>query len=129
MLYEAGFTPLLLNATQNRRLLDYGCGLTAIVRRATVQSSEVAPQEFVAAAGALDRRIRRNSPTHIAFLGKDGYAAIKKTRALSWGLQEDRFAGAHAWVLPNTSGLNRATLNELVAAYVPLRMAAFPSRG
>lgn len=129
VLFEAGFTSRLLTAAHYRELLEYDCGLTAIVQRATARASDVAPSEFSEAAAALHDRLLACSPTHVAFLGKAGIRAILKTRSIAWGLQSERFADAKTWILPNTSGLNRATLPELVSAYRVLHAAAFGKRG
>jgi TDG/mug DNA glycosylase family protein len=126
VLYEAGFTPTLLASTDSEALLRYGCGLTTAVRRATVGSNEIAPHEFADGAAALRARIRAFAPAHLAFMGKAAYRAIERRTRIDWGLQVAPFEGAHAWVMPNTSGLNRAfKLDGLITAYGELRRAAF----
>lgn len=126
VLHEAGFTPTRLASTDSQELLRYGCGLTTAVRRATVGSDEIATHEFVAGAAALRMRIRAYAPVHLAFMGKAAYRAIERRTRIEWGLQAASFEGAHAWVMPNTSGLNRAfKLDALIAAYGELRRAAF----
>lgn len=124
VLHLAGFTPSMLGPGRSRELLRYGCGLTTAVRRPTVMSSELAPREFAEGADALRARIREYAPAHIAFMGKAAYRIIQRPSSLDWGEQEETFAGARAWVVPNTSGLSRFTLDELVAAYRPLCSAA-----
>jgi len=126
VLHEAGFTPIQLASTDSEQLLRYGCGLTTAVRRATVGSDEIASHEFVAGAAALRARIRAFAPAHLAFMGKAAYRAIERRTRIDWGLQPVPFEGARAWVMPNTSGLNRAfKLDGLIAAYGELRRAAF----
>ena len=49
VLHRAGFTDVPLQAHEERRLLDYGCGITAVVGRATQRADEVSPEEFKAA--------------------------------------------------------------------------------
>lgn len=126
VLYEAGFTPTQLASTDSEQLLRYGCGLTTAVRRATVGSNGISPREFAAGGASLRARIRAFAPTHLAFMGKAAYRAIERRTRIDWGLQIAPFEGAHAWVMPNTSGLNRAfKLDGLIAAYGELRRAAF----
>jgi TDG/mug DNA glycosylase family protein len=126
-MHLAGFTPELIDPVEDRRILQYGCGLTAVVDRPTARADEVSRGEFKASHEALHRKVERYAPAHLAFLGKAAYSAISGQRELPWGLQAARFAGAVAWVLPNPSGLNRAfSLDDLVRAYRELRSAAFP---
>jgi TDG/mug DNA glycosylase family protein len=46
VLQLAGFTDVRLQPADQRRLLDYGCGVTAVVRRPTRSASEVSPEEY-----------------------------------------------------------------------------------
>jgi TDG/mug DNA glycosylase family protein len=125
-IHLAGFTPGLIDPANDRRILQYGCGLTTVVDRPTVRADEVSRQEFKASHGALCRKIELFAPTYLAFLGKAAYSAISGRRDIAWGLQSARFADSVAWVLPNPSGLNRAfRLDDLVRAYRELRSAAF----
>jgi len=125
VLHLACFTPSVLRSTESRILLHYGIGLTSAVRRPTVASTELSPREFIAGADALRKRISASAPAYIAFMGKAAYRAIHRCTSVDWGEQDVAFAGARAWVLPNTSGLNRFTLDALIAAYKPLRDVAF----
>lgn len=123
-IHLAGFTPQLLPAQQEERLLDYGCGLTAVVARPTRGAADLSRAELIAAADPFRARMERYAPRAIAFLGKPAYAAIVARRDLSWGAQAETFAGARVWLLPNPSGLNRAfSLAQLAEAYGALRQA------
>jgi TDG/mug DNA glycosylase family protein len=122
VLHLAGFTPELLRPEQERDILKYGLGLTTAVARATKSASELTTEDYRSAAPALERTIRELTPANFAFLGKAAYAAITPRTGVDWGRQPDRFAGASVWVLPNTSGLNRAfTLERLVEHFRELR--------
>lgn len=124
-LHLAGFTPVQLRPEEDRRLLDYGCGSTAVVSRATASAGELGAHEYRAAAAELTRKIERFRPAYIAFLGKTAYAAMRGQRQVDWGEQADTFGGAKVWLLPNPSGLNRAfSLDALVQAYRALAVAA-----
>jgi double-stranded uracil-DNA glycosylase len=125
VLHLAGFTPSIVTPAESRSLLNYGCGLTTAVRRPTAASGELASSEFADGADALRARIRKYAPAHIAFMGKAAWRIIERPASIEWGEQSTPFAGARAWVLPNTSGLSRVTLDALVAAYRPLQRAAF----
>jgi TDG/mug DNA glycosylase family protein len=122
VLHLAGFTPVRLRPEEERRLLDYGCGITAVVERATVRADEVPLEEFRRAGPTFERKIRAFRPRCVAFLGKRAIAAIGGKADILWGRQPEPFADAMAWVLPNPSGLNRAfTMPMLIEAYAALR--------
>src|SRR5712691_9592701 len=46
VLHLAGFTDVRLEPQDERRLLEYGCGITTVVRRPTKRADEVSPEEF-----------------------------------------------------------------------------------
>jgi TDG/mug DNA glycosylase family protein len=119
----AGYTPELIEARDDRKILLYGCGLTTVVERPTAKASEVARHEFVMAAVKLRKKIEICRPRNIAFLGKAAYAAITGVAAVQWGEQPTQFVdGVGTWVLPNPSGLNRGfSLDDLVRAYAQMQ--------
>ena len=124
VLHLAGFTPHQISSEDDRTILRYGYGLTAAVARPTVRASELSKTEFHASADILERRVRKYEPRFLAFLGKPAFAALFQKRNVEWGLQGVTFGGAHVWVLPNPSGLNRAfNLDALVSTYRELRAA------
>jgi double-stranded uracil-DNA glycosylase len=124
VLHLAGFTPHQLHPEHDRTILHYGYGLTAAVARPTIRASELSKAEFHASAEILEQRVRKYRPRFLAFLGKPAFAALFQRRNVEWGLQDVTFGGAHVWVLPNPSGLNRAfNLDALVSAYRELRVA------
>lgn len=124
VLHLAGFTPGEIAPEQDRTILDYGYGLTAVVKRATARADQLSPHEFTAAAEEFKQKIARHAPRFVAFLGKPAYAALSGQRDVAWGEQPGQLEGAAIWVLPNPSGRNRAfTLDGLVAAYRQLHLA------
>lgn len=121
-IHLAGFTPEELSPQEDRRILDYGCGLTTVVSRPTATAGELSKQDFVDAASAFERKIATYAPKFVAFLGKAAYAALTDTRDIPWGRQPIALQGSTVWVLPNPSGRNRAfTLEQLVDAYRELQ--------
>ena len=118
VLHRAGFTDVPLQAHEERRLLDYGCGIIAVVGRPTQRVDEVSLEEFKAARAEFKAKIRRYAPRSIAFLGKRAVSAMIGQPVLDWGRLPREFAGTTAWILPNPSSLNRNfTLDALVGAY------------
>ncbi len=124
VLHLAGYTDTRLRPEDEHRLPHYGCGITAVVARATQRASEVSAEEFRQARPTFEAKIRRYEPRVVAFLGKRALSAMVGTPDIGWGLYTSGFAGTAAWVLPNPSGLNkRFTLDALVRAYSELRTA------
>lgn len=128
-LHLAGFTPHEVRAQNDRTILQYQCGLTAVVERPTARADQLSMHEFTAAAAAFEEKISRCAPRFVAFLGKAAYCALSAQRDVAWGLQPQTFGNASVWVLPNPSGRNRAfSLGQLVDAYRQLNDAAGVNR-
>lgn len=124
-LHLAGFTPHELLPEEDRSILQFHCGLTAVVERPTASADQLSAEEFTAAAVSLERKIARYAPGFVAFLGKAAYTGLSGKKSIEWGLQEETFGGAKVWILPNPSGRNLA-FNQalLVAAYQQLQRVA-----
>lgn len=124
-LHLAGFTPQEVRAENDRTILQYRCGLTAVVERPTARADQLSFHEFTAAAAAFEQKITRYAPRFVAFLGKAAYCALSGQRDVAWGRQPKTFGHAAVWVLPNPSGRNLAfTLDQLVEAYRQLKLAS-----
>lgn len=124
VLHLAGFTDRRLRPQEERLLLDYGCGITAVVERPTIRASELAVGEFRLAREPFEAKMRLYQPKVLAFLGKRALSAMLGSSDIAWGRQASTFAGTTAWVVPNPSGLNRGfDLDALVSAYTELRVA------
>jgi double-stranded uracil-DNA glycosylase len=124
VLHRAGFTERQLQPEHERLLLNYGCGITAIVRRPTRRADEVLPAEFRKVRPEFEARMRYYAPRSIAFLGKRALSIMADEPVVDWGQYPKKFAGTMAWVLPNPSGRNRNfPLGALVQAYFELRQA------
>ncbi len=124
-LHLAGFTPHEVRSEDDRSILQFDCGLTAVVERPTASADQLSAEEFTAAAASFERKIARYAPRFVAFLGKAAYAGLSGRKSIEWGLQEDMFGGARVWILPNPSGRNLAfNQAQLVAAYQQLRRAS-----
>lgn len=124
VLHQSGFTAEEIRPESDRTILQYGCGLTALVERPTSGAHELRPREFTPAAAALEQKIAACTPRFIAILGKAPFATISSVPKIDWGPQARTFGGAKVWILPNPSGRNRAfNLGRLVDSYRDLRLA------
>jgi double-stranded uracil-DNA glycosylase len=121
VLHLAGFTDRRLTPAEERSLLQYGCGITAVVTRPTAEAREVSALEIRDALSSFETKMRAVAPRVLAFLGKPAISVVLGTGTVSWGLQSAPVAGSAAWVLPNPSGRNRRfTTEQLVTAYTEL---------
>jgi len=117
VIYQAGFTDKLLKPEEEQQLLDTRCGITMLVERPTVQASEVNLHELRSGGRELVKKIEDYQPAALAILGKQAYEQAFSQRGTQWGKQSITIGVTQVWVLPNPSGLNRATLEKLVEAY------------
>jgi len=82
-----------------------GIGMTNLVRRATTGADELSRDEYLDGAARLARLVAWLQPRVVCFVGLTGYrVAVDKRAQLGW--QDEAFAGAPTYVMPNTSGLN-----------------------
>ncbi|NDJ56293.1 G/U mismatch-specific DNA glycosylase [Enterobacteriaceae bacterium 4M9] len=117
VIHLAGFTERQLKPEEERELLDTRCGITMLVERPTVQASEVKRDELRSGGRELIVKMEAYQPVALAILGKQAYEQALGVRGVKWGRQPQGIGDTQIWVLPNPSGLNRASLDELVAAY------------
>ena len=123
-LYQAGFTPRLLDPSEERELLAFGYGITNLVPRATATAEELAPDELVAGQRRLKSKVKRYQPQVVAVLGIGAYRTAFAKKIVALGRQPDPLDNAVVWVLPNPSGLNaHYQLADLAEHFRVLRLA------
>jgi len=105
-LYGGGFTPRLFSPFESDLLLELNLGITNVVNRATARADELTNDELRAGGKRLETKVKRWSPTVVAFVGIGPYRIVSGIKDARVGLQKNPFGGSHAWVLPNPSGLN-----------------------
>ncbi|MDP8776032.1 G/U mismatch-specific DNA glycosylase [Serratia marcescens] len=123
VIHQAGFTESQLAPEQWQQLKDNGCGITALVARPTVAASELSRDELRSGGEVLQEKILRYQPRALAILGKQAFAIAFGVKNAPWGKQALTLGETEVWVLPNPSGLNRATLEQLTASYRELFLA------
>jgi TDG/mug DNA glycosylase family protein len=129
-LHLSGFTPTLVKPWQEEILLDYGIGITNLVRRATVAADELTPEELRKGQRRLSRKVRRYQPRSVAVVGIGAYRIAFGRPKARIGLQPEPLDTAALWVLPNPSGLNaNHQLPDLAKAFRALRLFLKSSRG
>ena len=127
LLHESRLVPEPLGWQDDDRLHEWGFGITNLVARPTPGIDTLRPEEYVAGAKILRRKIRRVKPEVVAFVGVTLFRAVfgrKTGQPVALGLQAERLEGARVFVLPNPSGRNaNFTYGEMLDAFVKLRRA------
>jgi double-stranded uracil-DNA glycosylase len=107
LLAAAGFTPRLVDPSEQWSLLDLGYGLTNAAPRTTRGSGDLRRADFAGSAERLEQIAAELRPEGIAFVGKAAYEGAFRDRP-ELGLQERRLADTWLFVLPSTSPANAA---------------------
>jgi len=105
ILYESGVIPEPLGYEDDRRIIEFGIGLTDLVKRPTRGIEEIDRREFLEGRVLLAQKIEELRPRLVAFNGKLVYEKFAG-RQCKLGLQKERLYGAQVFVLPSTSGQN-----------------------
>lgn len=142
LLWESRLIPEPITAVDDRRLLEWGYGVTNLVARPSPGIDDLAPAEYIEGWHILERKIKRYRPRIVALVGVTLYRVIQpliaeeadnSTRArvrtvpLTTGLRPETIHGAHIYMLPNPSGRNaNFTYGEMLRAFSGLRRAMPP---
>jgi len=103
LLYDSGLVPERLECSEAGRVIEFGIGLTDLVKRPTKGSDGLSKREFAKGRDVLSRKLKAiDGPRVIVFNGKIVYEQFTGQKC-DYGLQEDRLYGAKAYVLPSTS--------------------------
>jgi TDG/mug DNA glycosylase family protein len=105
LMYNSGVIPEPLSYEDDRRVLEFGIGITDLVKRPTRGIEEIERQEFAEGRVLLAQKLEELRPRVIAFNGKMVYEKFSG-RPCKLGLQKEKLYGAHVFVLPSTSGQN-----------------------
>ncbi len=129
-LHLGGFTDTLLRPVEDRRLLEFGLGLTNLVARPSAGAGELTRAELVEGAARLSATVARLSPRALAVLGMGAYRIAFSKRSAALGEQPQCLGATRIWLLPNPSGAQaRYQLPELAACFAEVREAlSLPDR-
>jgi TDG/mug DNA glycosylase family protein len=130
LLFESGLVPEPLRAEDDRRLPDWGYGVTNLVARPSPGIDTLTRDEYQAGVDVLRRKVRRWKPEVVAFVGVTLYRAIFEVKTpVKLGLQRERLEGAPVFVLPNPSGRNaNYSYAEMLSVFRRLRRLAARNR-
>lgn len=104
-LYESGLTPVRLRPEEDYRVLEFGFGLTDLVKRWSKSISGLGNEDFRRGVPILREKLIQIFPGAIAFNGKTGFEKFWGRKA-ELGAQSATFGNSRIFVLPSTSGRN-----------------------
>jgi mismatch-specific thymine-DNA glycosylase len=105
LIHDSGIVPELLDHRDDKRMIEFGIGLTDLVKRPTRGGEELRREEFAEGRILLAQKLQEYAPQVLAFNGKDAYENFSQ-RPCNLGLQKERLYGAMVFVLPSTNGKN-----------------------
>jgi len=112
-LYEAGVVPEPFDYPDDRRVIEFGIGLTDLVKRPTKGIEELNREDFAEGRIVLAQKLEEYAPRVVAFNGKLTYEQFAQRRC-RYGVQRDLLYGAQVYVLPSTSGQNARAKSDRV---------------
>ena len=105
LLCDSGVVPELLDHRNDKRMIEFGIGLTDLVKRPTRGIEELKREEYAEGRILLAQKIEQFAPQVIAFNGVGTFENFAQ-RPCKPGLQKERLYGAQVFVLPSTSAKN-----------------------
>jgi TDG/mug DNA glycosylase family protein len=105
LLYDSGVIPELLDHHDDKRMIEFGVGLTDLVKRPTPGAEELTREDFAEGRIVLAQKLEQYTPQVVAFNGKQTYENFAQ-RSCKLGLQKEQLYGALVFVLPSTSAKN-----------------------
>lgn len=116
LLHASGLTPVLLSSEDDAAVLDYGIGLTDLVRT----ERHVPGEPPVWDLRGFQAKLRKSKPDVVAFVSKTAAASYARAAGerppLGYGELSWTVAGRPAFVLPGPSGANNGMPLPLRAA-------------
>lgn len=132
LLYESGLVPERIGFEDDRRLPEWGYGITNLVARPTPGIDSLGREEYAEGRVRLIRKVRRYRPPVVALVGITVFRAMFPALRgeVSTGARPERVGVSRVFVLPNPSGRN-ATMSygEMLTAYRGLARLARMNRG
>jgi double-stranded uracil-DNA glycosylase len=103
MLFEGGVVPEPFDYRDDKRVIEFGIGLTDLVKRPSKSAEELSREDFAEGRIVLSQKLEEFAPRVVAFNGKLTYEQFSQ-RKCKFGLQKELLYGARVYVLPATAG-------------------------
>jgi TDG/mug DNA glycosylase family protein len=105
LLYESGVLPEPLEYRDDKRVIEFGIGLTDLVKRPTKTREELTRDDFAEGRVLLSRRLEEFLPRVIAFNGRSAYEQFAQ-RKCKYGVQRETAYDAKIYVFPEITLLS-----------------------
>jgi mismatch-specific thymine-DNA glycosylase len=99
-LYESGVVPEPFDYHDDKRVIEFGIGLTDLVKKPSKTSDQLSREDFAEGRIVLSQKLEEFTPRVVAFHGKHTYEQFAQ-RKCKFGLQKGLLYGAHVYVLPS----------------------------
>lgn len=116
-LYESGLVPRRLQPEDDSSIVEFGVGLTDLVKRWSRSSSDLDPADYRLGIPTLAAKLQAVAPRVVAFNGKGAYEKYAGRPAQLGWQQDARGAAWRVFVLPSTSGRNGSLTRAAKLAY------------
>lgn len=103
VMFKSKVVPEPLEYGDDRRIIEFGIGLTDLVKRPTRAIEELTREDFAEGRIVLSQKLEEFTPRVIAFNGKMVYEQFAQ-RKCKYGLQKELLYGARVFVLPTSGG-------------------------
>ena len=103
ILFESGVVPEPFDYHDDKRVIEFGIGLTDLVKRPSKSSDMLSREDFAEGRIVLSQKLEEFAPRVVAFNGKLAYEQFAQ-RKCKCGLQKEHLYGARVYVLPCTPG-------------------------
>jgi double-stranded uracil-DNA glycosylase len=111
ILYESGVVPEPFDYHDDKRVIEFGVGLTDLVKRPTKGIDELKREDYAEGRIVLSQKLEEFAPHVVAFNGKSTFEQFAQRRC-QYGIQKELLYGARVYVLPSTSGANNRNKSE-----------------
>jgi TDG/mug DNA glycosylase family protein len=103
ILFQGGVVPEPLDYHDDKRVIEFGIGLTDLVKRPTKTVDELTREDYAEGRIVLSQKLEEYAPHVVAFNGKHTYERFSQ-RKCKFGIQKELLYGARVYVLPSTPG-------------------------
>ena len=93
--FESGVVPEPFDYPDDRRIIEFGIGLTDLVKRPTKGMEELKREDFAEGRIVLSQKLEEFGPRVVAFNGKMTYEQFAQ-RKCKYGLQKELLYGAQS---------------------------------
>src|SRR5215831_14382891 len=103
LLFKGGVVPEPFDYRDDKRVIEFGIGLTDLVKRPSKSAEELSREDFAEGRIVLSQKLEEFAPRVVAFNGKLTYEQFAQ-RKCKCGLQKELLYGSRVYVLPATPG-------------------------